>query len=186
MAVFGVSLETAVQRSQLGTDGVELPTVFREFIDFLEEHGESDCLSLIHQSYLIPQVTPYLTVPNQSHNSNIRIMWGLSQLAQSLVSASAIICGISTKLYNALFLDMSCDRANTFYCMVTTLGVHISQPPLQYNVHIRCGCVHSGAFILPLEAPVVWGQPDSLPPPPYLEILNHCVSVLHSIYNTTL
>ena len=40
VAVFGVPLETAVQRSQLGTDGIELPTVFREFIDFLEEYGE--------------------------------------------------------------------------------------------------------------------------------------------------
>ena len=38
--VFGVSLQTAVYRSQLGTDGVELPTVFRECIDYLEENGK--------------------------------------------------------------------------------------------------------------------------------------------------
>ena len=39
-AVFGVSLQTAVYRSQLGTDGIELPTVFRECIDYLEENGK--------------------------------------------------------------------------------------------------------------------------------------------------
>lgn len=62
MAVFGVSLETAVQRSQLGTDGVELPTVFREFIDFLEEHGESDCLSILSHSSGHPYLNSlYLT-----------------------------------------------------------------------------------------------------------------------------
>ena len=38
-AVFGVTVEVAVQRSTLGTDQLELPTVFRQCIDFLEEHG---------------------------------------------------------------------------------------------------------------------------------------------------
>jgi hypothetical protein len=38
-AVFGATLEVAVQRSPLGTDHIELPTVFRQCIDFLEEHG---------------------------------------------------------------------------------------------------------------------------------------------------
>ena len=36
--VFGVSVEVAVQRSIL-VDGIELPTVFRQCIDFLEERG---------------------------------------------------------------------------------------------------------------------------------------------------
>ena len=40
LTVFGVSLQTAVYRSQLGTDGIELPTVFRECIDYLEENGK--------------------------------------------------------------------------------------------------------------------------------------------------
>ena len=40
IAVFGVSLETAIQRSQLGTDNIELPTVFRECIDDLENRGK--------------------------------------------------------------------------------------------------------------------------------------------------
>ena len=40
VAVFGTSVETATQRSQLGTDGIELPTVFRECIDYLEERGQ--------------------------------------------------------------------------------------------------------------------------------------------------
>lgn len=34
--VFGVVLETAIQHSTLGEDGIELPTVFRECIDHLE------------------------------------------------------------------------------------------------------------------------------------------------------
>ena len=38
-SVFGVNLQTAVYRSQLGTDDIELPTVFRECIDLLEENG---------------------------------------------------------------------------------------------------------------------------------------------------
>jgi RalA-binding protein 1 len=38
-AVFGVTVEVAIQRSTLGTDQLELPTVFRQCIDFLEEHG---------------------------------------------------------------------------------------------------------------------------------------------------
>jgi len=33
-----VPLELAIQRSLLGTDGIELPTVFRECIFYLEEH----------------------------------------------------------------------------------------------------------------------------------------------------
>ena len=37
--VFGINLQTAVYRSQLGTDGLKLPTVFRECIDYLEENG---------------------------------------------------------------------------------------------------------------------------------------------------
>lgn len=37
--VFGVNLLTAVQRSRIAADGIELPTVFRECIDFLEENG---------------------------------------------------------------------------------------------------------------------------------------------------
>ena len=37
--MFGVTLETAIQRSQLAMDGIELPTVFRECIDYLEEYG---------------------------------------------------------------------------------------------------------------------------------------------------
>lgn len=40
LAVFGAPLEVAVQRSTLGTDGLELPTAFRQCIDFLEEHGK--------------------------------------------------------------------------------------------------------------------------------------------------
>ncbi len=38
--VFGVSLETAVGRSQVAGDGIQLPTVFRECIDYLEQNGE--------------------------------------------------------------------------------------------------------------------------------------------------
>ena len=37
--VFGVNLLTAVQRSRIAADGIELPTIFRECIDFLEENG---------------------------------------------------------------------------------------------------------------------------------------------------
>lgn len=36
--VFGVPVDVAVQRSVLA-DGIELPTVFRQCIDFLEERG---------------------------------------------------------------------------------------------------------------------------------------------------
>ena len=38
--VFGVVLETAIQHSTLGEDGIELPTVFRECIDHLETTGK--------------------------------------------------------------------------------------------------------------------------------------------------
>ena len=41
LTVFGVTLELAIQRSLLGTDGIELPTVFRLCIDYLEENGKS-------------------------------------------------------------------------------------------------------------------------------------------------
>lgn len=41
LTVFGVSLELAIQRSLIGTDGIELPTVFRLCIDYLEENGKS-------------------------------------------------------------------------------------------------------------------------------------------------
>lgn len=41
--VFGVNLLTAVQRSRIAADGIELPTIFRECIDFLEEHGTVVC-----------------------------------------------------------------------------------------------------------------------------------------------
>ncbi len=44
--MFGVSLETAMGRSQVAGDGIQLPTVFRECIDYLEENGES-CLCLV-------------------------------------------------------------------------------------------------------------------------------------------
>ena len=37
--MFGVPLSLAVQRSVI-VDGIELPTVFRECIDFLEERGK--------------------------------------------------------------------------------------------------------------------------------------------------
>ncbi len=37
--VFGAPLEAAIQRSCLGTDGIELPTVFRECISYLEDNG---------------------------------------------------------------------------------------------------------------------------------------------------
>jgi RalA-binding protein 1 len=37
--MFGVSLQTAVYRSQLGSDGIELPTIFRQCIDYLEENS---------------------------------------------------------------------------------------------------------------------------------------------------
>ncbi|XP_019852507.1 PREDICTED: ralA-binding protein 1-like isoform X2 [Amphimedon queenslandica] len=37
--VFGVSLQTAVYRSELGNDGIELPTIFRQCIDYLEENA---------------------------------------------------------------------------------------------------------------------------------------------------
>lgn len=39
-AVFGAPLEVAIQRSTLGTDQLELPTVFRQCIDYLEENGK--------------------------------------------------------------------------------------------------------------------------------------------------
>lgn len=38
LPIFGSPLEVAIQRSLLGTDGIELPTVFRECISFLEEN----------------------------------------------------------------------------------------------------------------------------------------------------
>lgn len=41
-AVFGAPLEVAIQRSVLGTDQLELPTVFRQCIDFLEENGKCE------------------------------------------------------------------------------------------------------------------------------------------------
>ena len=41
--VFGVPVDVAVQRSIL-VDGVELPTVFRQCIDFLEERGVCVCV----------------------------------------------------------------------------------------------------------------------------------------------
>ena len=37
--MFGVKLEVAVARSKIA-DGIELPTVFRECIYYLEEKGE--------------------------------------------------------------------------------------------------------------------------------------------------
>ncbi len=45
--VFGVNLQTAVYRSQLGSDDIELPTVFRECIDYLEENGEKMKVKLL-------------------------------------------------------------------------------------------------------------------------------------------
>ena len=44
--MFGVSLQTAVYRSQLGGDGIKLPTVFRECIDYLEENGKNIAVKL--------------------------------------------------------------------------------------------------------------------------------------------
>ena len=41
--VFGVPVDVAVQRSIL-VDGIELPTVFRQCIDFLEERGVCVCV----------------------------------------------------------------------------------------------------------------------------------------------
>ena len=38
LPIFGAPLELAIQRSLLGADGLELPTVFRECIGYLEEH----------------------------------------------------------------------------------------------------------------------------------------------------
>lgn len=40
--VFGVPVDVAVQRSIL-VDSIELPTVFRQCIDFLEERGMCVC-----------------------------------------------------------------------------------------------------------------------------------------------
>ena len=48
--VFGVNLLTAVQRSRIAADGIELPTIFRECIDFLEENGI--ILYLYHHTHL--------------------------------------------------------------------------------------------------------------------------------------
>ena len=39
LTVFGVPLETAIQRSLIATDSIELPTIFRLCIDYLEENG---------------------------------------------------------------------------------------------------------------------------------------------------
>ena len=38
--MFGVPLETAIERSKLGSDNIELPIVFRQCIDFIEDKGE--------------------------------------------------------------------------------------------------------------------------------------------------
>jgi hypothetical protein len=46
--VFGVTLELAIQRSLIGTDGIELPTVFRLCIDYLEENGKSQHTNCVH------------------------------------------------------------------------------------------------------------------------------------------
>ena len=40
LTVFGVTLDLAIQRSLLAMDGIELPTVFRICIDYLEQNGE--------------------------------------------------------------------------------------------------------------------------------------------------
>ena len=41
--VFGVALSLAVERTP-SNDGVQLPVVVRECIDYIEEHGESIAL----------------------------------------------------------------------------------------------------------------------------------------------
>ena len=45
LTVFGVPLDLAIQRSLLGTDFIEIPTVFRVCIDFLEENGENQSIT---------------------------------------------------------------------------------------------------------------------------------------------
>ena len=52
-AVFGATLEVAVQRSTIATDQLELPTVFRQCIDFLEEHGKPCLCSTPQLVYII-------------------------------------------------------------------------------------------------------------------------------------
>ena len=52
-AVFGATLDVAVQRSTLGTDQLELPTVFRQCIDFLEEHGTQNIILTVYVSIYI-------------------------------------------------------------------------------------------------------------------------------------
>ena len=47
--VFGVKLEIAVSRSKIA-DGIELPTVFRECIYYLEEKGTLFALDLLDKS----------------------------------------------------------------------------------------------------------------------------------------
>ena len=52
LPIFGVTLETAIQRSLLGTDGIELPTVFRECISYLEGHCKYPMYILLVIIYL--------------------------------------------------------------------------------------------------------------------------------------
>ena len=52
--MFGVPLEVAVQRS-IVVDGIELPTVFRQCIDFLEENGE-----VVYSSYVVMSGHPWV------------------------------------------------------------------------------------------------------------------------------
>ena len=47
--MFGVKLEIAVSRSKIA-DGIELPTVFRECIYYLEEKGNLFALDLLDRS----------------------------------------------------------------------------------------------------------------------------------------
>lgn len=49
--VFGVALPVAVERTP-SHDGVKLPVVVRECIDYIEEHGESPSI-LTHSLHLI-------------------------------------------------------------------------------------------------------------------------------------
>ena len=44
----------AVQRSTLGTDQLELPTVFRQCIDFLEEHGTQNIILTVYVLFVCP------------------------------------------------------------------------------------------------------------------------------------
>ena len=125
-AVFGAPLEVAIQRSVLGTDQLELPTVFRQCIDFLEENGKCEYttpLPVDRPCWYVPRakclpLDPFLPV------------FGWVNVGQDLTYVS-ILSGAGAHIHR-----LECSFVKALYCKISIVTTYFF--PFVTYIHKLC------------------------------------------------